>query len=79
MTRDERQIGFSIVFLLLNVVYYTALVMGLFRTEFSTLYYIAYVALHLANFLTDGFSVGVVYTQWREARKFRKSMDKELA
>lgn len=79
MTRDERAAGWILVYVTLNVVYYIAWWLGLPDNEFAALYYIAYGVLHLFNFLTGGFGVGVPFLHWREARKFRKSMDKELA
>lgn len=76
---EDRIVGYYLGFLILNVVYYTAWIMGLMGNDFAALYYLAYFALHVFNFFTDGFGVGVVFNQWREARKFRKVMDQELA
>lgn len=77
--REDRIVGYYLGFFILNVVYYVSWAMGLMENDFAALYYIAYAALHIFNFLTDGFGSGVVFNQWREARKFRKVMDRELA
>ena len=77
--QEDRVVGYYLGFLILNVVYYVSWAMGLMDNQFAALYYIAYAALHVFNFLTDGFGVGVVFNHWRESRKFRKVIDRELA
>lgn len=79
MTKNEFNAGYLLVFLVLNVVYYASWAMGLPDTLFAPLYYIAYGVLHVFNVLTGGFGVGVPFLHWREQRKFRKELDKELA
>ena len=76
-TAEEKRVGYALVFLFLQVVYATAWYMGLPDASFVTLYYIAYGVLHLANFIFNGFGIGTLYVHWWEARKFRKSLDKE--
>lgn len=78
-SREDKIVGYYLGFLFLNAVYYLSWAMGLMGNQFAALYYVAYFALHVFNFFTDGFGVGVVFNQWREGRKFRKSLDKELA
>lgn len=78
MTREAQRLGFFVVFLVLQFVMLTVSLMGFDSGDpFYYDYVVAFVALHLFNFVTNGFEIGDVIIQAVEARRFRKQLNKE--
>lgn len=78
MTGEARALGYFVVFISLQLTLLVVSISGFdVGDPFYYDYVVAFAALHLFNFVFNGFGIGDVIIQAVEARRFRKQLNKE--